>query len=64
MAEDIENFSYPFAYLFDEDQSVAHSYKAACTPDFFIFDSSFTVQYMGQYGLLDLAMKSKFLEMI
>ncbi|MEE2923163.1 MAG: thioredoxin family protein [bacterium] len=49
MAQDIENFAYPFAYLFDEDQSVAHSYKAACTPDFFIFDSNFKLQYMGQY---------------
>ena len=48
MAQDI-NFAYPFAYLFDEDQSVAHSYKAACTPDFFIFDSNFKLQYMGQY---------------
>tara|TARA_B100000674_G_scaffold498657_1_gene538414 strand:+ start:144 stop:725 length:582 start_codon:yes stop_codon:yes gene_type:complete len=49
MAEDIENFNYPFAYLFDEDQSVAHSYKAACTPDFFVFDTNFKLRYMGQY---------------
>ncbi len=49
MAEDIENFNYPFAYLFDEDQSVAQAYKAACTPDFFVFDRNFKLRYMGQY---------------
>lgn len=39
---------YPFAYLFDEDQSVAKSYRAACTPDFYLFDRSRLLVYRGQ----------------
>ena len=40
-------FTYP--YLFDESQQTAASYKAACTPDFFLFDSAHTLYYRGQY---------------
>ena len=29
---------YPFPYLFDETQEVAKAYRAACTPDFYLFD--------------------------
>lgn len=39
-------FSFP--YLFDEDQSVAKMYKAACTPDFFLYDESRLLAYRGQ----------------
>lgn len=39
---------YTFPYLFDEDQAVAKSYKAACTPDFFLFDSNGKLFYRGQ----------------
>ena len=39
---------YPFPYLFDEDQSVAKSYRAACTPDFFVFDAGKSLVYRGQ----------------
>ena len=39
---------YPFAYLFDEDQSVAAEYHAACTPDFFLFDGDHKLVYRGQ----------------
>lgn len=49
MAQDVIDFDYPFAYLFDEDQSIAKAYKAACTPDFFLFDANFRLKYMGQY---------------
>ena len=38
MARDIETFGYIFPYLIDADQSVAKSYRAACTPDFYVFD--------------------------
>jgi len=41
-------YGFKFPYLFDEDQSVALSYQAACTPDFFLFDSSFALFYRGQ----------------
>jgi peroxiredoxin len=48
MAEDALEFGYTFPYLFDATQSVAKAYKAACTPDFFLFDSSFKLVYRGQ----------------
>ncbi|MDG1173409.1 MAG: thioredoxin family protein [Opitutales bacterium] len=38
-----------FPYLFDDDQSVAKSYRAACTPDFFLFDKQYRLFYRGQY---------------
>lgn len=38
-----------FPYLYDESQDVAHAYKAACTPDFFLFDKDFKLVYRGQY---------------
>lgn len=40
---------YPFPYLFDRDQSVAHAYQAACTPDFYIFDADLRCVYRGRY---------------
>ncbi|MEL6193347.1 MAG: thioredoxin family protein [Bacteroidota bacterium] len=39
---------YPFAYLYDESQEIARAYKAACTPDFYVFDSSLRSAYHGQ----------------
>jgi thiol-disulfide isomerase/thioredoxin len=41
-----EAFNFPFCY--DEDQSVAKKYSAACTPDFFLFDADFKLAYRGQ----------------
>jgi len=43
-----KNTNYPFPYLYDETQSVAKAYDAACTPDFFLFDSSMKLVYRGQ----------------
>ena len=40
---------YNFPYLFDGDQSVAKAYRAACTPDFFLFDSDHSLVYRGQF---------------
>ena len=40
---------FRFPYLFDGDQSVAKAYKAACTPDFFIFDKELSLYYRGRY---------------
>ncbi|MCP5110843.1 MAG: thioredoxin family protein, partial [bacterium] len=45
MAEEL-GFSFPYCY--DEDQSVAKAYTAACTPDFFLFDSARKLAYRGQ----------------
>ncbi len=40
---------YTFPYLFDETQSVAKAYKAACTPDIFLFDADHSLVYRGQF---------------
>ncbi|MFV8835998.1 thioredoxin family protein [Aquisalimonas sp. APHAB1-3] len=40
---------YPFPYLHDEDQSVAHAFGARCTPEFFLFDSERELVYQGQF---------------
>ena len=40
---------YTFPYLYDESQEVAQAYKAACTPDFFLFDGDLTLVYRGQF---------------
>lgn len=48
MKEVAETLGYPFPYLYDEDQSVARAYQAACTPDFFIFDDAMKLVYRGQ----------------
>ncbi|CCQ62400.1 thioredoxin family protein [Crocosphaera watsonii] len=40
-------FNFPFCY--DESQEVAKAYTAACTPDFFLFDSNNTLVYRGQF---------------
>ncbi|WP_205512871.1 thioredoxin family protein [Longitalea arenae] len=43
-----EQLKYPFPYLYDASQDVAKAYEAACTPDFFIFDSKLVLVYRGQ----------------
>lgn len=39
---------FTFPYLFDESQEVALAYRAACTPDFFVFDTERKLVYRGQ----------------
>jgi len=39
---------YTFPYLYDETQEVAKAYNAACTPDFYLFDSNLKLIYRGQ----------------
>jgi peroxiredoxin len=39
-------FTFPF--LYDETQAVAQAYRAACTPDFFLFDAARRLAYRGQ----------------
>ena len=48
MVHEAENRGYTFPYLYDESQKVAHAYRAACTPDFFVFDQSRELVYRGQ----------------
>ncbi|MDB4752676.1 thioredoxin family protein, partial [Winogradskyella sp.] len=38
----------PFPYLYDETQDIAKAYDAACTPDFFLFNSDLNLVYTGQ----------------
>ena len=40
---------FVFPYLYDETQAVARAYKAACTPDFFLFDAGLRLVYRGQF---------------
>ena len=49
MAREVEELGYTFPYLFDETQSIAKAYTAACTPDFFLFDQERRLVYRGQF---------------
>ena len=49
MAEEAKEVGYTFPYLFDETQEVAKAYRAACTPDFFLFDGDRKLAYRGQF---------------
>jgi thiol-disulfide isomerase/thioredoxin len=49
MAEESARSGYVFPYLVDESQAVAKAYRAACTPDFFLFDGSRQLVYRGQF---------------
>ena len=49
MTERAREKGYPFPYLQDESQDVAHAYTAACTPDFFVYDADRTLVYRGRF---------------
>ncbi len=49
MKAEAKSAGYTFPYLFDESQAVARAYGAACTPDFFLFDSDRRLVYRGQF---------------
>ncbi len=48
MKANAETLGYVFPYCYDETQSVAKIYAAACTPDFFLFDGARKLVYRGQ----------------
>lgn len=48
MVHEVEDRGYTFPYLYDETQEVAKAYKAACTPDFYVFDQQQKLVYRGQ----------------
>jgi peroxiredoxin len=48
MKEEKARAGYSFPYLFDETQEVARAYRAACTPDLFLFDADLRLVYRGQ----------------
>ncbi len=49
MREAKERIGYSFPYLFDESQDVAKAYRAACTPDIYLFDRDQKLVYRGQF---------------
>jgi peroxiredoxin len=49
MIHEAEQRGYVFPYLYDEEQEVAIAYRAACTPDFFLFDGEQKLVYRGQF---------------
>ncbi len=49
MAEEALVCHYPFSYLYDESQMVAQAYRAACTPDFFLYDQERKLAYRGRF---------------
>lgn len=49
LTEQAQRLSFKFPYLYDESQSVARAYDAACTPDIYLFDKDFKLVYRGQF---------------
>jgi peroxiredoxin len=49
MRQEVAELGYGFPYLLDESQAVAKAYRAACTPDFFLFDAKRRLVYRGQF---------------
>jgi len=49
MKEEAKAAAYIFPYLYDESQAVAKNYRAACTPDFFLFNRDHQLVYRGQF---------------
>jgi peroxiredoxin len=48
MKEEAKSAGYIFPYVYDESQAAARAYRAACTPDFFLFDKEHRLVYRGQ----------------
>jgi peroxiredoxin len=49
MKQEVKSAGYVFPYLYDETQAVARAYRAACTPDIFLFDKDKRLVYRGQF---------------
>ncbi len=49
MVHEVEEHGYTFAYLYDDTQDIAKAYRAACTPDFYVFDKYQRLVYRGQF---------------
>jgi peroxiredoxin len=44
-----QTMGFKFPYLYDESQEIARAYKAACTPDIYLFDAEMKLVYRGQF---------------
>jgi thiol-disulfide isomerase/thioredoxin len=49
MKQEAQEVGYTFPYLLDEQQEVAKAFRAACTPDLFLFDADRKLVYRGQF---------------
>jgi peroxiredoxin len=49
LAEQAERAGFTFPYLVDESQQVAKDYRAACTPDLFLYDAERRLAYRGEF---------------
>lgn len=49
MRRESADFGYVFPYLLDATQQTAKAYRAACTPDFYLFDAARRLVYRGQF---------------
>ena len=49
MLEEIKAADYSFPYLYDNEQNLAKTFRAACTPDFYVFDRSRKLCYRGRF---------------
>jgi len=49
MSQLASKYNFPCPYLYDEKQKIAKAYHAACTPDFYLFDSKHQLFYRGRY---------------
>jgi peroxiredoxin len=49
MSAEVDRRGYAFPYLYDASQGVAKAFRAACTPDFFLYDRNRTLVYRGQF---------------
>jgi peroxiredoxin len=48
MKDEVKSAGYLFPYLYDESQAAAKAYRAACTPDFYVFGKDRKLAYRGQ----------------
>lgn len=49
MKEEVKRVGYTFHYLYDQSQEVAKAYRAACTPEFYVFDKDRKLVYRGRF---------------
>lgn len=49
MAAEATKHRYPYPYLHDASQQTARDYKAACTPEFFLYDGNRKLHYCGRF---------------
>ena len=49
MQAEARDHHFPYVYLYDQTQAVAKAYKAACTPDFYLFDADQKLAYRGRF---------------